>query len=189
VQHFRICVGNDPDDIRTWIQERKRRFPRQKKLNDLLGAYGDSSSSEDEEEEEEAATPRKDVVAASSSVSFITSSAVSAASKDSDSKTKRQAELIGTVNTNPRGDDHGKRCKLLCRYFAKSGTCTNGVNCTFSHETPVATLAPPTSLMGKLLEQERRREAALTLQLLYMVHVEFDYFQSYSDKVSDETTK
>jgi hypothetical protein len=41
-----------------------------KKLNDLLGAYGDSSSSEDEEEVD---TPPEDVAvaAASSSVSFI----------------------------------------------------------------------------------------------------------------------
>ena len=29
-QKFRICVGNHPDDVKEWIEERKRRFPRQK---------------------------------------------------------------------------------------------------------------------------------------------------------------
>ena len=28
-QKFRICVGNHPDDVKAWIDERKRRFPRQ----------------------------------------------------------------------------------------------------------------------------------------------------------------
>lgn len=29
-QKFRICVGNHPDDVKEWIEERKRRFPRQR---------------------------------------------------------------------------------------------------------------------------------------------------------------
>lgn len=28
-QKFRICVGNHPDDVKEWIEERKRRFPKQ----------------------------------------------------------------------------------------------------------------------------------------------------------------
>jgi Torus domain/Nuclear fragile X mental retardation-interacting protein 1 (NUFIP1) len=178
VQHFRICVGNDPDDIRKWIQERKRRFPRQKKLNDLLGAYGDSSS-EDESEEREQDAPATvsfslTALHEGKNTDLIASPAVSAVlPKASDPKRALvPIEASGTTNST------NKRRKLLCRYFA-NGHCASGVNCSFSHETPPVTLAQPKSLVGKLLEQERRREAALTLQLLYMLHNEFDYFQHY----------
>mmetsp|Transcript_391 Transcript_391/g.652 ORF Transcript_391/g.652 Transcript_391/m.652 type:complete len:550 (+) Transcript_391:188-1837(+) len=36
VQRFKICVGNHPDDIKAWIEERKRRFPTRKNIENKL---------------------------------------------------------------------------------------------------------------------------------------------------------
>jgi hypothetical protein len=36
VQRFKICVGNHPDDIKAWIEERKRRFPTRENVENKL---------------------------------------------------------------------------------------------------------------------------------------------------------
>lgn len=34
-QKFKICVGNHPDDVKAWIEERKKRFPTREKMSKL----------------------------------------------------------------------------------------------------------------------------------------------------------
>lgn len=49
------------------------------------------------------------------------------------------------------GTSTANAASWLFRYFAMNGTCTkeDGVNCTFSYETPAATLAPPNVAHGE----------------------------------------
>ena len=141
VQRFSICVGNHPDDIKRWIAERRKRFPRQSQknlvsstesstlcketdrksidpktdsgmLSTLLEGYGSSSS--DEDEKDNALTePGKSV---SSAINSSDLSGATAATGDE--KPLHQ----GNYRTRP------------CRYFMRNGKCRNGDHCNFSHD-------------------------------------------------------
>jgi len=157
IQRFRICVGNHPEDIRAWIVERKKRFPRSSPpakqtkqapagISSLLSGYGSSSSSDDESgETKAAATPTPSPTETS------------------------PLQSASPVKTKP------------CRFFARLGTCKNGDSCRFLHEKmePAAKRhrverPKDTTLLQKLLRNDQRRETALTLQLLEFI-VETDF--------------
>ena len=184
VQRFRICIGNRPEDIQKWKEERRRRFPRreQKKplaekeseekngLNSLLEGYGSSSS--EEEEEAPSKTPA----------------------------VKTPNEITARKETDQQGDETNKPLvrKKLCRFFSRYGTCRNGESCTFSHDMSSAAnmnhnMNSPnqrrhklactrrnqkaeSSLLHKLLKNDMRREATLALQLLEFL-VDSDFLQ------------
>jgi hypothetical protein len=173
VQRFRICVGNDPEDVKQWIEERKRRFPRRQKAEEaksvsqspkdqvpsqgvasLLEGYSSSDESDEEAKVKTAVAPSGDA-------------AVSAPTKVSDNAKETVAK------------------KGVCRFFARNGSCRNGDVCAYSHDVIVS---PPTNrqqlliprdrtkdtLLGKLLSKDLDRERSLTLQLLqYIVDSEF----------------
>lgn len=171
VQRFRICVGNRPEDIAEWIAERKRRFPRQKKtaedkeeksgLSTLLAGYGSS-------DEESAASCR--IV-----------------------KTEVEEQPITAEEPYPHDSLKAIR-KRPCRYFMRNGTCRNGENCTFLHELPTSSAlrdAPQQNaakrpkreltLLDRLLQNDKKRENALVLQLLDFI-VENDFLSSSGDR-------
>lgn len=179
LQRFRICVGNHPDDVKKWIDDRKRKFPRrpaaapaaqkesqepkeQKPLGSLLAGYGSSSSDDDDD-----SVVPEDATAASK---------VGAKGKSEDPPTTGNAWMIPSANnyrTRP------------CRFFLQSGSCRNGDSCKFRHDDVEVKLSParhykrttahtkggrlvPSSatLLRKLLQNDARRERILTLQLL-----------------------
>lgn len=166
VQRFRICVGNRPEDIAEWIAERKRRFPRQKQaikepekeekgLSTLLAGYGSS----DEE---------------------------TAASNQQQQETKLEQKQPTTIQeVTPSESTKQAVRKRPCRYFVRDGTCRKGENCTFLHElssspleaprnTPAKRLKRAPTLLELLLQNDKKRENALTIQLLdYIVETDF----------------
>jgi hypothetical protein len=156
VQRFQICVGNRPEDVQKWIDERRRRFPKSAKKNDetqppkslssLLEGYGSSSSEKEAEE----------------------------------SMVARSKQPMTSCNVST---DEPKR-KRPCRFFARGGTCRNGDNCVFGHEVHATTrndVKPdrlkhpqPRGLLQNLLLNDVRRERIVTLQLLqYIVQADF----------------
>lgn len=165
VQHFRICVGNNAEDVKQWKAERRRRFPRQKVeareeeivkhgpagLTNLLEGYGSSSDEEDCDMEE--------------------------------SKQNDVAVNKSLVATNPEATKESVSFKRVCRFFARTGTCRNGDKCTFQHDAnaskPVVVRTQTKdrskeTLLGKLLVNDVSRERRLTLQLLeYIVRSDF----------------
>ena len=143
VQRFRICVGNNPEDIQAWIAERKKQFPRKAPppsqttsksptnaktkeantsigLSSLLEGYGSSSSEEEEEQVDNDITQKEQDKNTSSQTNTAEGEAVStAATKSTDAD-----EQHPNYRTRP------------CRFFARNGSCRNGDACRFKHEAP-----------------------------------------------------
>lgn len=178
VQRFRICVGNDPEDVRKWIAERRKKFPRRQKttaetspstaFNSLLDGYGSSSSENDDGGNEKKADakqrndglPKNDIVSRSST----------------------DKEHFSTDN-KPR--------TRVCRFFARNGKCRNGDSCNFLHESVNMgsvnasrsnqkllsrrrLTSKSSTLLQKLLRTDAQRESYLTIQLLkYIVNCNF----------------
>lgn len=152
IQKFRICVGNHPDDIKKWIAERRKKFPRQRPLEaptpeskplSLLEGYG--SSSEDEVKE----------TAATEELGLA---------DNEDERSTLQQPAIHKFT----GSSTNYRMKI-CRFFSRNGKCRHGDACSFRHELPVPQQSGNNSLLNKLLQSDMRREAALTLQLLHYI--------------------
>lgn len=190
VQRFRICVGNRPEDIQRWIEDRKKRFPRQhvaknetkenkddvvrveketetQGMTSLLAGYGSSGSESGDEEE-------------------INSEKKIAASDNASTPVPQQAEKTASISTQVESVPRGNR---PCRYFMRNGSCLNGDACRFSHETSPQPFATSTgakkrkrgghttsdTLLRKLLASDMEREASLTMQLLQFI-VDKDFF-------------
>lgn len=180
VQRFKICVGNRPEDIKQWITERKKRFPRHRKVEDssspseakegkekegdgismLLAGYG-SSGSEDEVEGASNETKTKTTTGANSSNPSLVD-------------TKKEKNY-----PTEAGQSQAGRRPRLCRYFARNGKCLNGDNCRFSHENPGSSLPSrrgqkrkrggrdsSDTLLRKLLSNDMERESTMAMKML-----------------------
>ena len=189
IQRFKICVGNQPDDIAQWIAERIKRFPRKQQqqqqqqsitststtpttiLGNLLDGYGSSSDSNSESEKTRIPNPV-------------------------------QIQSILATTKKTLEDNHHK--PRPCRYFQRNGTCRNGDQCHFSHDpqqqqqqqqqmcrnintfktntkikskTKTKTKTKSSStLLRKLLTTDQDRETTLTLALLRYL-VDCNYLQ------------
>lgn len=186
VQRFRVCVGNRPEDIKKWIADRKKRFPRRAKaepnkgivtsptkdpnteapkatgLSSLLGGYGSSSASEDDapsrrEEEKEEHVQKEP---AQANPAHLTAT-------PTPEKHTTSAKLASSTGSRP------------CRFFMRNGKCLNGDTCRFSHDLSNQPRRRPESkkrkrgksssndtLLRKLLSNDMDREETLALQLL-----------------------
>ncbi|GAX26039.1 hypothetical protein FisN_4Hu461 [Fistulifera solaris] len=173
VQRFRICVGNRPEDITEWIAERKRRFPRrtpavneekikeeESGLSTLLAGYGSS--------DDDASTAAEIPLAAF----------------------QEEEQSIATEQLKENTESPKMLRKRPCRYFVRNGTCRNGANCTFLHELPSPVTPNDASrnkpakrpkqeltLLERLLQNDKKRENALVLQLIDFI-VENNFLQS-----------
>ena len=168
VQRFRICVGDHPDDIRKWLAERRKRFPRQQKpsnntihggvdtkkddnLGSLLAGYGSSSDDDDDDD-----------------------------GKDNETTTTTTTRDEAKPSTTETAEPETR--KKPCRYFMRNGRCRNGDACKFSHDvTPrmhpnSRAKKSNTPLLRKLLQTDMERESNLTLQLLRYI-VDCNYLQ------------
>ena len=179
VQRFCICVGNNPNDIQQWIQERKRRFPRRNKV-ELLDAV---PSAPIQEEPTKAASGVAALLAGYSSSD--------ASDEETDSKVPAVATTAAPLLPPPTSAAVGVDAPLneptrkrgVCRFFARNGTCRNGDACAYSHDIVAnqrqSQLSLPRdrskeTLLGKLLSNDVKRERSLTIQLLeYLVQSDF----------------
>lgn len=218
IQQFRICVGNHPDDIRAWIAERKRRFPRRNTvvvtgnlstrphfpppppqsvtasttpkmhpsrtttetgLSSLLEGYGSSSSSDVDDEHEK--------LIPAGGCSTAADPPIQTNLTDPD-KAKFSPDNNTTQPSDCRNGPQGQFLSRPCRFFLRNGSCRNGDHCNFLHERPTQTSTSDgqpsakrlrktnhnASLLERLLQNDMKREALLTLQLLdYIVETDF----------------
>ncbi|GKZ01100.1 hypothetical protein MPSEU_001061600 [Mayamaea pseudoterrestris] len=176
-QRFRICVGNHPDDVKEWIEERKRRFPRRQKAAEAV--------------ENIVAPPPKMAAVETSGVASLLAGYSSSDASDNDEAAQT---IVCRANRDPAlppdeaeiFKDDLKPKRGVCRFFARNQTCRNGDHCAFSHEIGAtssqtnrkAPMVPKDrtkdTLLGKLLANDVRRERCLTIQLLeYLVHSDF----------------
>lgn len=171
VQRFRILVGNKPEDIKTWLEERRKRFPRSNRtatetkeiepqdkvpssaLSSLLD-YSSSSDDDDDGDDEGKCTEP------SGQTSRVNETTVNPVSQD-------PVETVNRTTTNrPQPQKH-----RVCNAFRKYGTCRRGNQCPFSHDIiPQKTTHRRRSMLENLLQNDRKREACLTIQLLEYIH-------------------
>lgn len=200
VQRYRICVGNHPDDVKKWIADRRKNFPRRSGLipveggqttveshfGGLLDGYG-SSSSEGE--------PPSKVLEEPKGIELTQKLNDETTIGKSHDSTSNNCITGASVNSN-----NAKFRTQMCRYFARTGTCRNGDKCTFQHErfsrnnnnSPQSNLTSTTPQMGKkkagksstllkkLLKSDTDREMTLTLQLLRYI-VDCNFLQEQRD--------
>jgi hypothetical protein len=202
VQRFKICVGNRPEDVKQWIADRKKKFPRSQQssqsnsgtaeeskkaeektgMSSLLAGYGSSSSSEDEDDENDKKkdeTTTKTEQVAESRNDY----------KQSTSLPPRQQSL----------SSQQPRSSRPCRFFMRNGSCLNGDACRFSHDSTSLAMnasrnklqrrgeqtSSTDTLLRKLLANDMRRETTITLQLLeYIVDCNFLQEQRESSNTS-----
>jgi hypothetical protein len=189
VQRFNICVGNHPDDVKKWIEQRRQKFPRQRQtanqkepdsaLGSLLDGYG-SSSSDDVCDEKLAAEKTANIVV-------------------------KENNELSLPNVQKNGSSQQSRPANYrirpCKYFMRNGSCRNGDACNFSHEIQndarcnnnnkmnkrqKTKTSSSTTLLRKLLENDTKREATLSLQLLEYL-VDCNYLQKQRNSNNDAT--
>ena len=189
VQKFKICVGNRPQDIQKWIEERKKKFPRytakaeaqnaettkapSSGLSSLLAGYGSSDDSDSDVGEKPANTSTTSV------------------RKENTVATAPQAGNTSATETTPEieneadcAESQGPKSSRPCRFFLRNGVCRNGDNCRFRHDTQSRSSAlsnksakkrkrgghtSSDTLLRKLLRNDMERESSLSMQLLKFI--------------------
>jgi Zinc finger domain/Nuclear fragile X mental retardation-interacting protein 1 (NUFIP1) len=204
VQRFRICVGNRPEDIQRWIEERKKRFPRQRKdqsdenapsigearkdlppggMSSLLAGYGSSGS--ESEDDSDAVKPAVERLDGNPTLSNPLST------KNDDTPCEKTTTSLAAPPQQETVSSAVTRISRPCRYFLRNGSCMNGDACRFSHDTVRKILPTQPSdrdmkrrrgrhttsdtLLRKLLVSDMQRESALAMQLLEYI-VDKDFF-------------
>lgn len=158
-QRFKICVGNHPDDVQRWIEERKKRFPRMDGSHRKTVTTGtkrsrqdedDSAKSQkkscldDENDNDSAKQQSNEEVQASSGLSSLLAGYGSSSSEDgeiaepknksTDRSSKDDSILDATKPSTVTGTGSGDYSppKRLCT-FHQRGKCRHGTSCKFLH--------------------------------------------------------
>jgi hypothetical protein len=178
VQRFRICVGNNPEDVQKWIQDRKRRFPRRQPktedasykedeskpapaLGSLLDGYGSSSSDSDKDEKTQAADTTQDSQGQEEkNINTTSTSTVDTNMNDSMSTTMERKTPLAETNAVDARSANYKNKTRPCHYFMRNGSCRNGDACNFSHER---TTRPPGANSSKLNGKKLKSSSSNTL--------------------------
>lgn len=148
VRRFKICVGNRPEDIQRWIEERKRRFPRQQQhqqqqQQQLIKTQDDSKNPNLATSE----SPTQPSTAMNSLLAgYGSSDSDDENSKDNHEPQKPMTSVQPTSPENPpdkvdnpialpaNTEKPSHSNKRPCRFFMRNGICRNGDACNFSHE-------------------------------------------------------
>lgn len=152
-QRFKICVGNHPDDIREWIEERKKKFPtkanialkeERKRKRSSLDEHITHESSYDKRislnPEPSNALQKKVESVQHENTALSTLMAGYDSSSDEEiskatSTVQTNIETTRMQNGSSMGQDTISSDKTKqCRFFLRNGTCKNGDTCTYIHD-------------------------------------------------------
>lgn len=174
-QRFRVLVGTDPEEVRQWREERRKRFPKDKgKGLSALDAYGtsDEDSEDGEAGEEGAAAGRGGAAPAGEAPG-------TGAAAPGTSAPQRSCSFF----FNRGRCKHGDACSFshttpppICKHIKNRRRCPKGLRCNFWHRPPSPTDAPHNpqrakpshrdALLRMLLSRDMRREEMLILDCL-----------------------
>jgi Zinc finger C-x8-C-x5-C-x3-H type (and similar)/Zinc-finger double-stranded RNA-binding len=160
VQSFRICVGNHPEDVRQWIADRRKKFPRQNKgephstiENQTMSQNAIATGHNIKEKKQvevssshlnglldgygsssDDSTVHEDI---KSSIELVTHASVST-THNSKTEPPTDATTESTAKmSQPLHIPKSATPRLIpCRYFSQTGSCRRGSNCGFEHVSP-----------------------------------------------------
>lgn len=156
-QKFKICVGNHPDDVKKWIEERRKRFPRRSGTSNGAETHLSTFAGEkrDREESPETANDSKKQCIDREGTGTADSSANGAGALSSllagyDSSSSDEEKRTATTDKEPQNQDvehnqnlsstlehtsvslNASSTARVCKFF-KRGKCRHGDSCKFLH--------------------------------------------------------
>ena len=203
-QRFNVCVGNSPDDIASWIEERKRNWPsraniarkeaetRRRSEEGGFMVFGETPSKRSKGNHsssmKETVARKKDNSSDDedpNSLLSLIGGYGSSSDEENEPKDSNVVEKERRVESKPRP----------CRFFMRRGKCMND-SCAYLHDMEMYEIARSKrkqgrktvkavdevnkeSLLRKLLRHDIRRETSLTLQCIRFL-VDCNLFQSSS---------
>ncbi|KAL7500244.1 hypothetical protein ACHAWT_010963 [Skeletonema menzelii] len=183
-QKFKICVGNHPDDIKKWIEERKKNFPRtscrQKGVNNRSGDVkqhqtetkrnrgGDVDTNESDDPTKQHNESGENAASLSNLLAGYGSSS-STSDDESTSKKDKSFDLASVETTAAAKAASEKvsedtntsiqsRPKRICKYFQR-GKCHHGDSCKFLHSNEASSATRSDQRKRKRQAQSDRDKA------------------------------
>lgn len=169
-QKFKICVGSHPDDIKKWIEERRKRFPRRDGSH-RVGAAGEKRRRQEEGEQNNMARKRTCLDdnnnktktgdadgkgTQTGGLSSLLAGYDSSSSQDEGEISEKQNE---DKTTPLEGGDNAKAPKRLCTYYQR-GKCRHGTSCKFLHSESATAAAKDPNQRHKQRELQSARDKA-----------------------------
>ena len=137
-QKFKICVGNHPDDIKKWIEERKKKFPRSRSLqksnsNDNSRQDAIKNEVNDNVENQQTKVAEDTVPLSTLLAGYGSSSSISEEELTSIIEPGNQAAEETTTKL-PLSTFSSKKFKptRICKYYQR-GKCHHGDSCKYLH--------------------------------------------------------
>lgn len=147
-QQFKICVGNHPDDIQAWIEERRKKFPTRANIASKVEKKKRLRDDPTRRLEEQKRTKLDDAVSKGKSIELLCHSSTALSTlmvgydSSSDEENENKEEMKDYPNTNTRPTiQNNFTCNVesyhktkQCKFFLRNGSCKNGDDCKYIHD-------------------------------------------------------
>jgi hypothetical protein len=178
-QKFKICVGNHPDDIKKWIEERRKRFPRSTTTKNISGSGECTNndimtkrSREDDTQDEGRKEQKKQCKEAAgekvASLSNLLAGYGSSSSLSDNESAVAKVEQVGedvnietTLKSAPAegGASEQSQPMRICKYYQRD-KCRHGESCKFLHSEKSSSLAKSDDQRQKKRHSQSARDKA-----------------------------
>lgn len=164
LQKFKICVGNHPDDIKKWIEERRKRFPRSTTTKNINGSSELTNNeimtkrSREDDTQDEGKEQKKQCKKATASLSNLLAGYGSSSSLSDDESAVVKVEQVGE-DANIEIASEQSQPMRICKYYQR-GKCRHGESCKFLHSEKSSLLTKNNDQRQKKRQSQSARDKA-----------------------------